>query len=286
MILNNNPHSILVSICEYILKNGDTNLEDLKSEMLISVEDKDKEKFTQTLNKWTTINLFNNNKDVIALSHLALKYFEQSKSNNIAFVIRRIIFETENNQNFWAADGEPNVGASDLVRGCAWYLAQDVLNPPPLNWKELSVFMIKQCKKTILQNDTRLSPIRDYMAFLGFMWGSGNTLVVDPTLAILQDIPYIMETNEKLSIKVFIERLAKYIPVLDEGAYRKNVENELNTDQWKSNENNTLSHSLEWAMSRLQLSKKIELSKADDSPSYNFRLFEEEQYSHIKFLGK
>lgn len=282
MILNNS-FNILVSICEYIIKNGNTKLDILENEMLVSIENSST--FRSTLNKWITIDLFNKNNDIISFSELAIKH--QIKKSNLPYVIRRIIFEPNNNKNFWLADGEKGeVGASDLVRGCAWYLAQDDITLAQLSFDKINNIILEQTKKRIIQNDTRLADLKDFMSFLGFMWGYKNSLVIDPTNAIIQDIPYFMTAKKTLTIEDFLRILQNFIPVLDGGKYRTMLERELDQSKWKNKLDKSLSPSLERAILRLQLSETVELKKNDDTPSYTFQLDNKKQYSHIKFLGE
>jgi len=121
-----------------------------------------------------------------------------------------------------------------------------------------------------VRNDTRWSGLKEWALALGFAWESGQ-LIIDPAVAIRESLPDIMRQKEILSVKEFLKRLSEILPVLDNGTYRLQVEEILNTAYWKKPESNYLSMSLSRAIQRLEVGTVIKCeSKSDSGDNFMF----------------
>ena len=171
----------------------------------------------------------------------------------------------ENNSRFWEA--EENKSA-DLSRSLSWMLAQNVYtidtgSHPKVAALELS--QVADLDKRILQNDTRWSGLRTWMLYLGFARG-GAQITIDPTDAILRDLlPEIFDQDQTLPARIFVERAAAMLPVLDGGAYRLQIEEVLKDSAWTRPDKGHLSTSFSRAIQRLDREGLIATQHKSDS---------------------
>ncbi|PRY83808.1 protein DpdG [Donghicola tyrosinivorans] len=178
-------------------------------------------------------------------------------------ILRGIVLAPHNNARFWQS--EENKSA-DFSRALAWLLAQDVYSLDtsshrPIN--ELESAQIMDEGKRMFQNDTRWNGARVWGAYLGFA-RSGSKIVIDPTVALAESLDDIF-ASETLTARDFVERAAEVLPVLDGGAYRREIEEALRDSSWKKPPANHLSTSLSRAIKRLAYESRIALEQRSDT---------------------
>lgn len=101
--------------------------------------------------------------------------------------------------------------------------------------------------------------------FLGFLEPLGSGYIVDPTRAIQPYLKEIFHDDKNLPIKVFINRLAEFIPLLDGGRFRCLIEPLMKDLGWVADGDGYVSASLSHTLMRLENSFVIELKKASDT---------------------
>ena len=157
----------------------------------------------------------------------------------------------------------PNDNA-DLCRALAWFLAQDVTVVPG-TWNAM------QSNNDILtaleMNNASFGQLQHWAAYLGFGWRCGrpqrSIFVFDPTAHLKLRLMYEFGKKRKeFSATELLKRLADWIPVLDWGRYRVELERQhVLTPVQASNVSSALSQSLR----RLQEEGWIDLSHASDA---------------------
>ena len=110
-----------------------------------------------------------------------------------------------------------------------------------------------------------------YGEFLGFLEPFDKGYIVDPTLAIEPYLEKVFVDSSPLPIRVFIERLAEYLPMLDGGRYRLLLEPLM--ESWQPDDTYEISAALSHALVRLESAFRLRLEKAsDDSASMRLQL--------------
>lgn len=222
-----------------------------------------------TLNRWSELELFveANEKIEIDKQHL----LSDSETHNnfpaaLAKRVRNIALASKNNKNFW---GSKESRSADFTRGLAWLLAQDVYTLNTSSHQaiqELEHGQINDSERCIVNNDVRWGGLQSWAVFLGFGWQSPS-LVVDPTVAIRDTLPEVFTESATLSVEDFVRRLAKAMPVLDFGEYRKKVEDILEAASWSKPQDRWLSTSLSRALKRLEVEGALRLERRADVES-------------------
>lgn len=90
---------------------------------------------------------------------------------------------------FFASDNEDE---EDFGYDCAWYLAQDIYDPPG-TWKEVEKEVDRQKVGEFLKlsSDRLFDQVSDWMCYLGLAWShslAGKVLVPDPTIYIRRNL--------------------------------------------------------------------------------------------------
>jgi hypothetical protein len=137
-----------------------------------------------------------------------------------------------------------------------------------------------------LNLSNELSIFLQYGDFLGFLEPFGSGYFVDPTRAIEPYLEGAFAGEEKLPLKVFIERLAAQIPLLDGGRFRSLLEPSMQELGWHPREAHQVSPALSHALLRLEGAFRLRLDKASDDtfsmqlqlPNGVFRLVSEVVY--------
>ncbi|MDV5100035.1 protein DpdG [Pseudomonas sp. LSJ-87] len=112
-----------------------------------------------------------------------------------------------------------------------------------------------------------LSTFLQYGDFLGFLEPFDAGYIVDPTRAIEPFLESLFAVENKLPLKVFIERLAKKIPLLDGGHFRCLLEPLMQELGWHPREDHHVSPALSHALVRLESSFRLRFEKASDDAS-------------------
>lgn len=220
------------------------------------------------LSRWSQLGLFESQKDGIALSRrFAGKKRESLEmlTDRLPGICRELILAPEHCLPLWGAE-EAGI-AADFVRGMAWLLAQDIYQFPS-TWNDGAEAVEQRQvtgRKTIIQNDVRWNGLRFWARYLGFATGDSATFLIDPTGAIEAELTTIFEERTVMSASEFVGKLGQRLPVLDFGAYRKEVEAALNQDSWKQPPPHHLSMSLSLALRRLEFAKRISLEQQADA---------------------
>lgn len=227
----------------------------------------DPSQLSRTLNRWTELGLFVDEKGTLALAEMYLSLLGNNPDDaeaRLPKVARTVAFLPGNNSRFWESE---EARSADLSRGVAWMLAQDVysldVNSDRLAELEGSQ-LIDSSNKKIVQNNTRWNGLKTWMLYLGFA-RDGMQWVVDPTDALRDALPDIFGSSRELTGPAFVESAALVLPVLDRGIYRIQVEAILKDRAFPRPREGYLSTSLSRALQRLDREGSIKLSKSSDT---------------------
>lgn len=226
-----------------------------------------------TLMRWTYLGLFVEDGDEIRLS-LDLNRGESIDefSDRISDVCRQLALRQSNSQPLWLDGGTPSEEetgrTADLCRALAWSLAQDIYSLPT-KYGDIESLVTSQIKpgRFIFLNDTRWSGFRSWARFLGFATGDESSFFLDPTAAVKVELKEIMKVKETLAASEFVARLGERLPVLDSGAYRKEIENVLKPETWRGPGPGEISTALSFALKRLQRQGTVRLDALADAGS-------------------
>lgn len=224
-------------------------------------------RLSPTLNRWSELGLFGTEGPAVVLREpyrAELGKDPAISEQRLPKIMRTIALAPENNLRFWEA--EENRSA-DLSRGLSWVLAQDVYTLDTGSHDKVGAVEAKQVadkSKRMLQNDTRWNGLRTWMVHLGFARG-GPQVTVDPTEALRDTLPDVFGDERVLPARDFVDRLAQALPVLDGGAYRRQVEGTLNGAGWSAPPEGTLSTSLSRAMRRLDHEGFVAVEQRSDT---------------------
>jgi len=274
-------YSVLVAIYKLIISQGP-----LERERLISLcapkslvpwpkDNKGEDTYSilqvnKTLIRWGQLGLFQDLHGEISLNKNINK--DDRTLNRLSFIARERLMDQENNERFWENEDS---GASDLTRSLAWCLAQDVYDFEYSSWddaKKLIDFQVSKDFAPIFQNDTRWASLRDWIPFLGFGYFSKKArLIIDPTPAVRDALPEIFRKSSTLEGHHFLSQLAKVLPVVDGGEYRRQVEDRLRKttgpNAWQPLPSGQISTSLSRAVMGLISSGVLQCETASDSGS-------------------
>ena len=226
-----------------------------------------------TLNTWVKLGLLD--RDDADRVRLARQLPQAKDEANLSGVLRALVLHPDNNEPFWGQEG---VKAADFTRGLAWCLAMDPWRLhgqgyPPVERLELDTL---PADREIFRNDTRWNGFKAWAPLLGFAWLAGipkkGTLMIDPAPAIRAELPAVFAGEGELTQNVFLERLRDRLPVLDGGAYRTQVEAELDRKAWTPPPPGARSASLSLALLRLKNEGRIDFADKADSPTGRVRL--------------
>ena len=227
--------------------------------------------FDDTLTACLMIGLFERKDDLISL-HPELP--EQARDrrqhdHDLRSMICGLVLRESVNFGLW----DSTEGARDLTRALAWYLCQNPLNPPA-PWNEADGVHVAQERQFgageggVFSNDTRWGAFDRWAVFLGFGHhlprNGKDVLVPDPTEAIRHVIPSVL-SGQRREIGMVIEELGQRIPVLDGGAYRREVESRMRPADVRSG-GDLMSPSLAYALLRLRDERLIVLEDLADAP--------------------
>lgn len=180
-----------------------------------------------TLRRWKQLGLFKpGGNDKLTLDK-SDKYSEQ-----LPAICRRLLFSDENNQRFWDNEG---TRAADFTRALAFILAQDIYTNEFGAHPKVQALEQRQFRdetRRLLQNDTRWNGLRHWAKYLGFFW-EDHRLWPDPAAAIREELPEVFGKQCELPAQDFITRLGEYLPVLDGGRYRLEIEAALEPTEWQ-----------------------------------------------------
>ncbi|MEG4353047.1 protein DpdG [Microcoleus sp. LAD1_D5] len=187
-------------------------------------------------------------------------------------------------QLLFASDNEDE---EDLGRLIAWYLAQDIYDAPG-TWQEVEQRVAEQGVAESLDlkisSNSLFGQVEDWMCYLGFAWGHASNsnkklVVAEPTAYLRRNLNNLFQgqAKAKISIRDFLDRLAKKCPLFETGKFREQVEEKIGFRL-----PNHLSTSTAFALFRLQDDGCIKLVKESDADLFIFTgVGNEEGFSHI-----
>ena len=213
--------------------------------------------------------------------------------------MRRRVLSSGRNKDLLKSDE----GTRELTKALAWFLAQPVDNPPasynPASKGEtnsVTQLMNEQFgsdagARSILANSYRWAPFVRWAKYLGFL----NYLPLkdggpspDPSEAIRDELTDLAdELSGEIELPRLVMALGKSLPVLDEGAYRKLVENSMDERPASSGGGENLSASLSLALIRLKDEGVLDLRRVSDSPAtrtLSLRQGHRMPYSHAEIV--
>lgn len=222
-------------------------------------------KLRAALSRWTTLGLFEiaDERVVIARSVVGNKREGvDAFTERLPHICRRLALLPIHCEPLWEDVGQ----SSDLARALAWLLAQDIHNLPS-TWKGGADNLVNEQVpgKSVFQNDTRWNGARFWSRYLGFASGPSSDFVVDPTEAVRHELRALFTPDEPVDAQTFAEELARAIPVLDGGVYRREMESCMDMSLWRPTASGQLSMSLSFALRRLQLEGTLVLEHRADT---------------------
>lgn len=216
----------------------------------------------QTLNRWTELGLFEIDDTRIALASTLTsdKRDDLGMSSSVRRACRRCALSEANNEDLWATE---QAKAADLTRSLAWLLAQDVYRTTFGAVEELELKQIADPQVRLMRNDTRRNGLQFWAHFLGFVRqpGGGD---IDPTVAIRDTLPEFIAPGEDMPARLFVEKLAEALPVLDGGRWRIAVESRLESQALPSMAEGQLSTSLSRALIALMMEEELAFENRAD----------------------
>ncbi|EHD23370.1 MULTISPECIES: protein DpdG [Brenneria] len=175
---------------------------------------------------------------------------------------RRCLQAVENNRDLNSRDER----AVDLTLLAALLLALDVYHNPEISKRNLEQLVNHLLPDFRINSSNEAPVVPAYLSWLGFVQQiTRESYAIDPTNAIREELPFLMQLGEQLSIAEVLQRLNRALPVLDGGSYRQQVEERISRKGWQPLSADRLSTSLSRALLRLQLSGIINMDEKADA---------------------
>jgi hypothetical protein len=212
---------------------------------------------------------------------------------------RRRVLASARNKDLLASDE----GTREVTKALAWFLAQPVDDPPvsynprpKAETNSVTQLMNEQFAsdagaRSILQNSYRWAPFvrwAKYMGFISLLPIKDGGPCPDPSEAIRDALAELRDgLVGEIELPRLIAALAKAMPILDGGSYRKLVEEGMDNKPTSCGDGETLSASLSFALLRLKDEGVLDLRRASDSPAtrtLSVRQGHRLPYSHAEIL--
>lgn len=217
-----------------------------------------------TLNRWIELGLFKVDPDTEALTLDRAPDTDMKSEADIVRAVRmaarRVALSEENNADLWARE---EARAADLSRSLAWLLAQDIYRLGDQNLFTLASDHLIGTNSTLMQNQERVSGLKSWGHFLGFVRHAG-AVDVDPTLAITEILPECIAPGEEMPARDLVERIAQALPVIDGGTYRVAVQSRLRDNALPPLQADQLSASLSRAMFGFMVDQSLQFENRAD----------------------
>lgn len=295
---NDGLYSILLTLTRTVVLNPNISRDKLIDLCLPHNKDNDSRgRARGTLNRWIDLGLFSESgKDKqiqLNQAHIQGQSVEQFMER-LPDIGRTLALAR--GEPLWP-DGDKNTEegtglTADLCRGLAWCLAQDIYTLPS-TWTEINNMVGQQIQPDyfIFMNDTRWAGLRSWARFLDFATGDGDrSFFLDPTVAVRSGLQQVITGNEPLLGQDCISGLAQYLPVLDGGSYRQQVEQIMRPEQRNRLDPGHLSTALSFALRRLQKQGIIELITMADAGTRLTLIGEGQRewhtFTHIRLVGE
>jgi len=237
--------NVLIVLHRTLVNQGPMDRERLLRLCAVGPNDDGKRR-RETLLRWTQLGLFRESEE----GKVGLDKADRDPEK-LPSVCRRLLFNEDNNQNFWDSEGTLS---ADFTRALAFILSQDIYAHEFGSHPDVQALEQKQVRdeaRRILQNDVRWNGLRFWGDYLGFFWVDHRRWP-DPTAALRDELPAVFGPQKELSATDFVSRVASQLPVLDGGRYRHQVEEILDPSEWRRPaRSDLLSTSLSRALWRL-----------------------------------
>ena len=284
--------NVLIALTRCLVSQGSLSRQKLLDLCIPKSLDPKQDMATKTLNRWIELGLFDSNKDdVVSIAEPYKKALSKRKYSlqELVMAISSRVFSDSNNENFWAS--EENRSA-DYSRAQSWMLMQDVYSFSPKSYKEVEKAAIGQMvakEFSVFTNDTRWSGFSSWSEFLGFGNSLFGSFSIDPTEAIRPHLREIVPSKVSMPIADFVDAISLKLPVLDGGAFRKLVEEKVNSSKWEAPKANELSTSFSRSLMRFNADNTIEFENKGDAKDKRILLgkgkAQLETVSHIRAGG-
>jgi hypothetical protein len=293
-------YSQLIALARVVAKNGPMPRDELLAMCALPAAEEGTDtvmsRLRTTLNRWTQLGFFVDEGSAVRLA-LETRRAESSDdfSDRLPAVLRSHVLRAENCMPIWASSDEKTEDgagrSADFVRGIAWSMMQDIYTLPS-GTEEIEALEIAQIEspRFVFMNKTRWPGLRVWGRFLGFATGNDSTFFLDPTEAVREELTEILDTKQAMPGDVFVDALAKRLPVIDRGEYRRQVEGVLRANALRRLPDDHLSMSISFALRRLSLDGTIVLeNKADAGASLaltgrGYRTWD--RFTHVRLVGE
>ncbi|MDB5470154.1 MAG: hypothetical protein JWR84_1714 [Caulobacter sp.] len=261
-------YNVLITLVRALIRFGPRERSELLALCGTGISGFDTTRINPTYVRWTELGLIEAPDGLTVISEPYRSRLGKDADKAEALlrpIVREILLSDANNQRFW--ESEANKSA-DLSRGLSWLLAQDVYSIDTSSHakiEDLEKSQVNDQSKRMMQNDTRWIGLRTWAVFLGF--GRGENFVVDPTVALRDNLLTILPGNDAIPAQEFLARTANVLPVLDQGAYRLKIEEVLKDSAWSPLEDQRVSTSLSRAIQRLVQTRELALEQKADAES-------------------
>jgi hypothetical protein len=285
-------YSQLVTVFRAVVAHGPLEVDELKR--ICSVG-------SGVVARWTELGLFDEVGGAIRLAASFSKKRGESLdtlTERLPYVCRHLILDELHCLPLWPTTTEKELTeagtgrTADFARGMAWTLSQDIYTFPSGGSAEnVEAIENEQISsgKFIFLNQTRWPGLRFWARFMGFGTGSDAAFLIDPTVAVHEELPAIFNESRNLTADLFVKELASRLPIFDSGTYRESVEAALDEARWRRPPDGHLSTSLSLALRRLQLDNIIELKTQSDA-GQGFALCGRQyrtwgRFTHVEYKG-
>ena len=206
--------------------------------------------------------------------HLNRASHDALQTDSFTKFLRKQVMEKRFNQEPWGSQE----GARDLTNGLAWFLSFPATElPEDFGGRGVNVQTIQaqhfgerregEENNWPIVNQERWVNFQRWACGLGFAWKTSTGLTVpDPTATLRDVIPEVFADETRLPAVDFLKAIAKAVPVLDGGTYRKFVQDNLAEDQ-SLGPPRQLSQALTDALRRLERASEITIEERDDAPA-------------------
>lgn len=232
-----------------------------------------------TLRACGQIRLIESDGEVLRLHSSLPDWSIRRKASRSSFrrLMRQLVLMEGLNHGEWGSQE----GSRDLSLGLAWFLRQDIYSPPG-TWDKTPPLPSAQDEQlrqfgsvALIVNDTRWGSFSRWSTFLGFAvhhaWDDHSYLVPDPTEAVRDLLDIVCEgPRGDIALPSLVAKLGDLCPVLDTGAYRREIESHLVAGQFRQIAPGNLTPSLGHALRRLEAENLIRLTDRADAPKVEF----------------
>lgn len=256
----------------------------------LSEDGKHRADITQTVTAADAIGLIQRDPEAISITPEARKALKAGDRDLVRFVRRTVLSPTNNSGN-WGSQ----VGARDLTTSLAWFLTiPEERAPTRMETGTHSLTRLQQecfgsrsgdgettTSNWPIVNDTRWGPFRRWACALGFAWADrSDRILPDPTPAIRDELANVLNASGEKTAQSFLKSLSQELPVLDGGAYRDQVQENMVAEFGRSDR---LTDSLSFALRRLEREGAIQMADRDDAE--RVVLFDGTTISHVSRGG-